>query len=68
MPTETIERTWEHDMCQTGEWLRLAFYADRSRKQAYEEHVKDCPACQAYFAELREAAMNAVHPDIEEAE
>ena len=61
MPTETIERTWKHDMCQTGEWLRLAFYADRSRKQAYEEHVKDCPACRAYFAE---AAEKAEHPEV----
>jgi hypothetical protein len=51
-------------MCQTGEWLRLAFYADRSRKQAYEEHVQGCQACQAYFKEQREATE---HP-AEEAE
>ena len=61
-PTEIIERTWKHDMCQTGEWLRLAFYADRSRKQAYEEHVQGCQVCRAYFAELREAAEKAEHP------
>ena len=71
MPTETIENpTWNaehHDLCPTGWRLRLAYWGDTSKKSAYETHVKDCPACQAYFAELREAAEKAEHP-AEEAE
>ena len=67
MPTEITERTWEHEMCKTGWQLRMASWGEISRKSAYEDHVMACPACQAYFAELREAAEKAEHP-AEEAE
>ena len=64
-PTENITNpTWmtrHNDLCPTGWRLRLAYWGDTSKKSAYEEHVKACPACQAYLAEQAEKAE---HPEV----
>jgi hypothetical protein len=64
MPKEIIERTWKHDMCQTGWRLRLASWGEASERNAFVEHVQGCQACQEYFREQREAAEKAEHPEV----